>query len=315
MTKGTAIAPHVVVTLVALAAIWGGAFTLMKVLVDDLSALEMAAGRLALGAVAVAAVLVLAGDARLPARRLLLPIAGVAVLDTLVPYMLVGWAETRIDSAAAAVLISAMPLFTVILAAGVLRQESVGPARLAGIVVGFGGVLVLIGGPAAFFDSGALGQLAVLGAAVSYAVAALGARALLRHVDPVPFTAAKLAIGAVIAGLALLAAGGGGGFGSLTAGDAAALATLGVVCTGLSFVMYFRVVVTVGTVAASTVTYIIPVFGLLFGAVFLGETISVSMLGGMVLIVTGVACVMYGPALDRAARLVGRRRRQALELA
>ena len=122
-----------------------------------------------------------------------------ALLDTLIPYMLVGWAETRIDSGAAAVLISAMPLFTVILAAGVLRQETVGPARLAGLAIGFAGVMVMFGDPTAFPESDTVAQFAVLCAALSYAVGALYARTLLGRVDAANFTATKLGIGAVLA--------------------------------------------------------------------------------------------------------------------
>jgi drug/metabolite transporter (DMT)-like permease len=298
---------HVVVSLVVLGAIWGGAFTLIKVLVDELTAVEMAAGRLALGAAAVAVVMAALGQLRLPARSLIVPIGVVAVLDTLLPYTLVGWAQTRIDSGAAAVLISAMPLFTVIFAAGVLRTESVGPARLAGIALGFAGVMTMIGGPSAFSESGALGQLAVLGAAASYAVGALYARTLLSRVEAAPFTVTKLAIGAVLAAGATLATGGGGALFTLGASDAMALVTLGVVSTGLSFVIYFRIVQGIGSIGASTVTYVIPVFGLIFGAIFLDESLGANKVGGMALIAGGVAGVMYGPMLEAAVRRMWRR--------
>lgn len=302
---------HTLVALVTLGAIWGGAFTLMKVLVDDLSPVEMAAGRLALGAAAVATWLAVIGKLRWPGRELIVPIGAVALLDTLIPYMLVGWATARIESGVAAVLISVMPLFTVIIAAGVLRTERVGPTRLVGLTAGFAGVLVLIGGPSAIADSGALGQLAVLGAALSYAIGALYARTLLSRVEAGPFTATKLGIGAVVAAGAMVATGGGAGFGELSGGHVAALVALGVVSTGVSFVLYFRIVQEAGTVAASTVTYIIPVFALIFGAAFLEEAIGVSTVAGMGLIATGVAGVMYGPAIERALRWASHRHRAA----
>lgn len=295
MPRSEPVSTSTVMQLVALGAIWGGAFTLIKVLTDEMSPLEIAAGRLALGALAVAAVLRVRRELQWAPRALLLPVAGVAVLDTLVPYTLVGWAGSRIDSGTAAVLISAMPLFTVMFAAAVFPGENVGPARLMGIAVGFAGVLTLVGHPAAFSESEALGQLAVVGAAASYAAGALYARTLLKRVDAANFTATKLAIGAALASIAMVAVGDGGGLGSLGARDAAAIATLGVLCTGVSFVMYFRVVAAVGSVAASTVTYIIPVFGLLFGVVLLGESIEGRTLAGMALIILGVAGVMYAP--------------------
>ncbi len=307
MTNRTSISMHMLAMLVALAVMWGGAFTLIKVLIDTLSAVEMAAGRLALGALAVAAFLAVRGELKSPGRAMLAPIAVVALLDTLIPYMLVGWAETRIDSGAAAVLISAMPLFTVILAAGVLRSETVGPARVAGLAVGFAGVMVMFGDPTAFRESDGVAQLAVLCAALSYAVGALYARRLLGRVDAANFTASKLGIGAVLAAGAMLATGGGRGFFDLNGGDTVALLTLGVVCTGVTFFLYFRVVAGIGSVGASTVTYMIPFFALVSGAVFLDESITREVVGGMALIISGVAAVMFGPVIEAAVRRMVRR--------
>jgi drug/metabolite transporter (DMT)-like permease len=297
---------HVAVTLVVLGAMWGGAFTLMKVLVDELSAVEMAAGRLFLGSLAVGCAMALLGQLRWPRRELLAPIGVVALLDTLIPYMLVGWAQTRIDSGAAAVLISAMPLFTVIFAGILLRQEAIGAARVIGIALGFAGVLTMLGGPSALQGSSAVGQLAVLGAAAAYAAGALYARRLLTRVEAAPFTMAKLAIGAVLAAGTTAVSGEGASLFSLGWQKNLALVTLGVASTGLSFVLYFRVVTRVGTIAASTVTYIIPVFALVFGALFLDEAVGANKLGGMALIASGVAGVMYGPVLDSAFRRIRR---------
>jgi drug/metabolite transporter (DMT)-like permease len=299
--RNNTIPTYTVGLLIVLGAIWGSAFTLIKVLVHDLSPVEMAAGRLALGAFAVAAIFQLRGVLRWPGRDLLLPIGVVALLDTLIPYTLVGWAESRIDSGSASVLISAMPLFTVIFAAATMREEQVGPARLAGVAVGFIGVLTLVGNPAGMVESGSLGQLAVVLAAASYAAGALYARSLLRHIDPASFTATKLSLGAVLAATATVSTGGGAAYFSLDGQSVAALAALGVVCTGLSFVLYFRVVATIGSVGASTVSYVIPVFGLLFGVIFLGESIHPGTVAGMALIAAGVAAVMY-PQLFESLR-------------
>lgn len=301
MPRESTVTPSIIIQIIALGAIWGSAFTLIKVLIHELSPDEIAAGRLTLGALPVLAFLSLRGALRWPGRDLLLPIAALAILDTLAPYMLVGWAESRIESGAAAVLISAMPLFTVVFAAATIRGESVGPARLAGIAAGFGGVVLLVGSPAALRDSGALGQIAVLGAAASYAAGALYARTLLRRIDATNLTGAKLATGATLASAVVLSTSSGGGLVTINGEDAAALAMLGVLCTGVSFVLYFRIVAGIGSVGASTVTYVIPVFGLLFGALVLDESIGARTLAGMALIVMGVAAVMYGQKLEQAA--------------
>lgn len=288
--------------LVVLGAMWGGAFTLIKFLVHHISPLEMAAARLALGALAVFALLIVRGRLRLPGAGLILPIAVVAALDTLIPYTLVGFAESRIDSGTAAVLISTMPLFTVVVATVVLRQETAGPARIAGMAVGFFGVLVLFGRPSADSSAGIIGQLAVIAAAACYAAAAFRARNLLQRIDPANFTAAKLALGAALAAVAMATLGEGEGLASLSPGPATALLALGAVCTGMAFVLYFRIVAAAGSVGASMVTYIIPVFALLFGAVTLGEDIRPETLAGMALIVAGVAFVIYSGRLESMAR-------------
>ena len=311
MTRDTNATPFTLAVLVALAAIWGGAFTLIKVLVDDLTAVEMAAGRLTLGAIAVVALMQLRGGARLPDIRFIPAIAMLALLDTVIPYTLVGHAESDIDSGTASVLISAMPLFTTIFAAATLREERIGPARLAGIAAGFSGVMVLVGG-GSFGSGSAWAEVSVVGAAASYGAGAVCARILLRRIDAISLTATKLAIGAVMATGAMAALGEGSGFGNLDAQGVAALAGLGVICTGISFAVYFGVVAAVGSVRASTVTYMIPVFGLLFGALFLDESIPGRTFGGMALIATGVAVVMYGASIDSAARRIAPWTRRAV---
>ena len=303
MTRESPSSSGIVVQVIALGAMWGGAFSLIKVLVGDLTPLEIAAGRLALGAAAVVAFQFARGSLRAPALGLIVPIALVGMLDTVGPYLLVGWAEGRIDSSAASVLISAMPLFTVVFAAAA-REEAVSPGHVAGVAIGFTGVITLFGSPAALGHAGASGELAVICAAASYAAGGLYARRLLRRIDPANFTAAKLALGAVLATLVTLGAGEGGGLPALGPSHLAALAALGVVCTGLSFVLYFRIVAAAGSIAGSTVTYVIPAFGLLFGALLLGESIAPRTIAGMLLIAAGVAAVMYAPALETRIRSI-----------
>lgn len=307
MSTKTSIPLQMFLLLLALAAMWGGAFTLIKVLIDTLTAVEMAAGRLALGASAVAIFLVARRELGIPRASMIGPIGVVALFDTLIPYTLVGWAQTRIDSGTAAVLIAAMPLFTVMLAAGILRQERITPARLLGLAIGFAGVMVMMGDPAAFGESDSLAQVAVLGAAASYAVGALYARTLLGRVDPANFTFVKLGIGALLAAAATFAIGDGAGFTEMNGGDIAALLILGIVCTGATFVLYFRVVAGIGSIGASTVTYMIPAFALVFGAAFLDEQVKPATIAGMALIIAGVAAVMFGPAVEAAARRLRRR--------
>jgi drug/metabolite transporter (DMT)-like permease len=165
----------------------------------------------------------------------------------------------------------------------------------------------MMGDPTALGEFDTVAQFAVIAAAASYAVGALYARSLLGRMDAANFTVTKLGIGAVLAAAATLATGGGSGFFALSGSDALALGVLGVVCTGVTFVLYFRVVAGIGSVGASTVTYLIPLFALVFGATFLDEAITRETVAGMALIISGVAAVMFGPALEGTAQNAFRR--------
>ncbi len=105
----------------------------------------------------------------------------------------------------------------------------------------------------------------------------------------------------------MVVTGGGSGFFDLNGAGTVALLVLAVVCTGITLFIYFRVVAGIGSVGASTVTYMIPFFALVSGAVFLDESITREVVGGMVLIISGVAAVMFGPSIEGAVRRATRR--------
>jgi drug/metabolite transporter (DMT)-like permease len=286
------------VVLVVLGALFGAAFLFMKVLVDEISPVEIVAGRLALGSVVVFAIMAARGKAFRFDRATVTKVSLLALLDSVIPFTLIAWAETRIDSGVASVLVSTMPVFTVLAATAVLPDERLAPARLLGIPLGFLGVVTLTGGDVLNVTSGsAVGQLAVIGAAASYGAAAVYAKVLLRTEDALSLTGTKLAAGAVMAAFLVAVTEGAPGYAGLSVEGALSLVALGVLSTALAFTLYFWLVGTAGSVYASLVTYIVPVFGLLLGWAVLGEAIGLSTAFGAVLIAAGVAAVMYGPAL------------------
>jgi drug/metabolite transporter (DMT)-like permease len=218
------------------------------------------------------------------------------ILDSVVPHSLIAWAELSIDSGLASVLISTMPMFTVAFAALALPDERLSVQGLLGLGVGFLGVIVLTsGGIFQISSSGTLSMLAVVAAAASYGVAAVYARILMRRADPLALTGTKLALGVPIALALTLVVEGVPDYGSLSLEGSLALAALGILSTGIAFVLYFWLVSSAGSVYASLVTYIVPVVGLSLGWAVLGEEIGLSTALGAALIALGVAGVMHHP--------------------
>jgi drug/metabolite transporter (DMT)-like permease len=267
----------------------------------------LVASRIGLAALAVTAVL--AFQRRMPplGRSLLAATVVYALLDSVLPYTFIAWAEQSIDSGMAAVLMSTMPLFTAVFAAATLPDERLSFVKLAGLGAGFVGVVVLAGPDALDVRQGVgSGHLGVVAGAMCYGAAAVWGKRLLRTsgADVLELTALKLIVATVIALPIAFALEGAPDGMSLSTKGIAVLLMLGVVSTGLSRVLYLWTVGSVGSVGASLVTYIIPVSGLTLGWAVLGEQITLTTLAGMGLIIGGVATVMYGQA---AFRLVARR--------
>lgn len=285
------------VVLVILGGLFGSAFLHMKVLVDEIAPVEIVAGRLFLGALAVFVIMAVRGKAVSFDHATIGRISLLALLDSVVPFTLIAWSETKIDSGVASVLVSTMPVFTILIATIALPDERLAPVRWFGIPLGFLGVVALTGGNVLDVTSGnAIGQLAVVAAAACYGAASVYARMLLRTQDAISLTGIKLAAGAVIAATATGITQGVPAYGALSVEGVFALLALGVLSTALAFILYFWVVRAAGSVYASLVTYIVPVFGLLLGWIVLGEEVGLSTAFGAALITAGVGFVMYGSA-------------------
>ena len=283
-------------TLLTLGGVWGASFLFIKVIVDETSPLEMAEGRLFLGALAIG-VLMAVRRTRIPTRRSLwLPLAFWALLGVAVPFTLIGWAEEHIESGTASVLNSSMPLFTALFAAIFLIEEQFTTARAAGLALGFLGVAVLTGGDVTDLgDSSLLGALAMIGAAACYGSAAVFARTLLRQDDPLGLSGAQLALGSLLLLPAVFATGGVPDY-TLSLEAWLSLLALGTAGTGVGVAMYMWLIDNVGSVRSSLVTYVVPVVGLFLGWAVLDESIGAHTVVGFVLIIAGVAAVMRGQA-------------------
>lgn len=297
--KGTPTDPMQIkatLTLIALGLAFGSAFLFTKVVVHEISATELVAGRLLLGAVTVAAIMLVMQRAPRITPAALIGAAALALFDSIVPFTLIAWAETRIDSGVCSVIVSTMPLFTVLFAAATLPDERLAPGGILGLSAGFLGVVVLGGGDTTdITSSGTLGLLAVVGAAASYGIAAVIARRLLCDNDALELTGMKLAIAALIAFALTFAVEGAPDYAALSPKGGLALLALGVISTSAAFAVFLWVVRQVGSVKASLVTYIVPVVGLLLGWLVLGEHIGPATILGALLITAGISAVMHNP--------------------
>jgi drug/metabolite transporter (DMT)-like permease len=276
--------------LLALWVLWGGSFFFVEVALRDLAPFTVVLGRVGFAALALLA-LVAASGRRMPTSLAVwLGFFVMGALNNLVPFSLITWGQVAIDSGLASILNATTPVFTVVLAHFLTRDERLTRAKLAGTVLGLGGVAVLVG-PSALRGLGAhgLGELAVLGAAVSYACAGIYGRRF-RGLPPAVAAAGMLCGAAVLAlpvALVLeqpwtLAPG------AATWGAVLGLALLS---TALAYLIYFRVLAAAGATNLLLVTFLIPVSALGLGIFALGERPGWSAFAGMALIFAGLAAI------------------------
>jgi drug/metabolite transporter (DMT)-like permease len=276
------------VRLGALALLWGSGFLFIKEALTGLSPFQIVFGRMLAAAVAMLA-LTLATKRRLPAdRRIWVHLAVMAIITNIAPYFLFAWAELRVTSGLAGVLNATTPLFT-LTAALATGTERNAPTRLAGLLIGFLGVVILAA-PWATPQRGTLaGIVAAVVASACYALGYVYARRFLtsRAVPAVVLSTGQMVAGTVL--LALVAPVLGRGHVHLTTTVIAAVLALGVAGTGASYVLNYQLIADEGPTAASTATYLIPVVAVILGALVLAEPVTWSLALGAIAILAGVA--------------------------
>jgi drug/metabolite transporter (DMT)-like permease len=280
-----------------LAAIWGASFLFIKVGDRGFAPTTMMAARLAVAAIVLLGYLATRGELA-ALRRAPLGAFGLGLVNAAIPYTLIGWGEKHVDSGTAAVVNSGVPLFVALLAPWLAAGERVGGIRLAGLVVGFGGVAWLVGLHPHGGGGFVAGTAAILLATVSYAFGALYGRHLVERTSgPVLATAAYAGAALVLLPVGIVQAPHRWP-GWEPVGSVLALALLG---TALAQVLWFRLLVRVGSVGSTLVSYLLPAVALFYGAVFLGEPVGIAKLGGFALILAGVV-LASGAALRARAQ-------------
>ena len=285
--------------LFLLGAIWGASYLFIKVALEDMEPAPMMAFR---GLVAGLILFVYlaatmgAGRAYAELRENWRPLLVLGAINAALPFWLVAWGETHVDSSVAGIAQSTVPIFTFLLAMRFLPHELVGPARLVGVALGFLGVVVLAG-----FDPrggwlAAAGTLAVVLASLSYAFGGIFGQLRVKTVaGPVLAAGSMLAGGLILLPVAALQL----PTETPSADAVASLLALTIVGGAFAQLMLFRMLRLFGSRRLSLVTFLIPGFAVLYGATILDEPLTGAALGGLALILTGVA-LASGERLLRA---------------
>ena len=285
----------------ALGLIWGSSFLLIKIAVvpDGVSAaqaglldpLVLVSVRLSLAAISFLTVIRLTGRKIPTDRKTLLSFLVVGIFNNAVPFLLITWGERTIDSGLASVLNSTTPLFSLVIAHLALADDRISLGKIFGLISGFAGVILLATRSIdPTHPNPLLGQLAVLGAAASYAAATVYIRHSLRHVDGIVTAGMQLSSASIIiVTLTLLTVRPLPVLAEIQPNALLAVVVLGLFNTFIAYLLYFSLIHEWGATRTTLVTYLMPPVGLLLGAIFESEIIDWKLLVGSALIVGGVA--------------------------
>ena len=267
----------------AVSVLWGIPYLFIKLAVEDISPVWVAFGRIVVAFVVLLPYAWHKGALRGIGRRWKALLV-YSVVEICLPWPLIGFGEERVSSGLAAILIAAVPLIIALMALRIDHEERAEGARLAGLIVGFTGVVVLLGLDVAGRPGELLGAFAILLAAVGYATGPMIIKHRFGELDPLGPVTASMGISALV--LAPAAA--------LSAPPAMpstqtllSVIVLGLACSALGFLLFFALIHTVGPGRATVITFVNPVVAVALGIVLLGEGIGPSAIAGLLLILAG----------------------------
>lgn len=278
--------------LILLGSIWGASYLFIKVGGEVVPPLTLVFSRTAIASVVLFVTLRVKGE-RVPRWNdaIWKWFVLMGVINTVVPYTLITWGELYISSGLAAILIATLPIFTVLLAHWLTHDEKITPRKLLGVMAGFVGVVILFlldlaQGQELFLAGG----IAVLGAALSYAIAGIYARKTLKGVSPISSAFGQMLTAAVMILPASLLVERPWTI-SPTPASIFSILMLGVVGSGFAYILFYWLIAQVGATRTSLVTYVSPIVALILGAVILQEPLHWTMVVGLGLIIGGVGLV------------------------
>lgn len=272
-----------------LALMWGASFLFIKVAVEEMAPIDVAFGRVALGGAVLLAAVALTRD-RLPReRRIWGHLFVVAVLSNSVPFTLFSYGETHVTSVVAGLWNAITPLLVMLVAILMLPDERPTPRRIAGLLAGFAGVVVVLGPWRGLGGSELTGQLMCLGAAACYGVFFPYTR---RFLAGEPYSGMSISAGQMLCAtlqLGVATAIVGEAPRDVSAEAAASLLALGALGTGVAYILNFAVLRAAGAMTASTVTYVVPIVSTVLGITVLGEGLEWNQPAGAAIVLLSVA--------------------------
>jgi drug/metabolite transporter (DMT)-like permease len=288
--SGPTMASREWVLLIILSILWGGSFFFAEVALRDLGPLTIVCGRVSFAAIALLGYVYLSGN-RMPGDlKTWVSFFIMGGLNNLIPFSLIVWGQSQIDSGLASIINATTPLFTVALAHVLTTDEKLSTNKAIGILFGIIGVTVLIGPDALKgLDGQAWGKIAIVGAAISYSFAGIFGKRL--STMPTSVAAAGMLTGSSVMMLPLMFV-----FETplLTTPDMAtwgSVLAIALLSTSVAYLIYFHILAKAGATNLLLVTFLVPVSAVMLGILVLGESLSSRTLAGMALIFAGLAAV------------------------
>lgn len=279
--------------LLTLSVLWGGSFFFAGVAVKELPPFTIVALRVVIAALALHVVLRIQ-NLYLPRNKTAWQaFFGMGILNNVIPFSLIVWGQSHLASGLAAILNATTPLFTVVVAHALTQDEKMTGNRLIGVIIGFIGVAVMIGGRSLFIlGSDIMAQLACLAGALSYAFAGIyGRRFKTMGISPMVTATGQVTASSIILLPVMLIMDQPWTLAMPSPGAIAALFGLALLSTALAYIIYFRILSTAGATNLLLVTFLIPVTAIFLGILILGEHLELRHLAGIILISAGLGAI------------------------
>ena len=281
------------VMLITLATVWGGSFLFNAILVTELPVLTIVAIRVTVAALALWGFMYATGRKIPTSLHIWGALLILGVLNNAIPFSLIVQGQTQITSGLASILNATTPLFTIVVAGIFLMDERFSVLRVLGVIVGFSGVILMVG-PDALGGLGAdfWAQLCALGAAISYGFASVfGRRFRELRVDPVMVATGQVTMSSLVLWPIALWIDGPQDIANMSLNAALSMFGLAVLCTSFAYILYFRILERAGATNISLVTFLVPISAIILGVLVLGEQIFIKEIIGMTLIGVGLAII------------------------
>ncbi|MBT3347941.1 MAG: DMT family transporter [Thiotrichales bacterium] len=279
--------------LIILSVLWGGSFFFVEIAVSELPTLTIVLTRVALAAVALWLFILITGIYVPSSLAVWGSFLIMGLLNNVLPFSLIVWGQTHIASGLASILNATTPLFTVLVASRLLQDEKITRSKLVGVVIGLCGTVIMIG-PSVLDGIGVnvVAQLAVLGAALSYAFAGVyGRRFRAQNINPVVTAAGQVTASALVLLPVVWIIDDPASIVTPTIQAGMALAALALFSTAIAYVLYFKILASAGATNLLLVTFLIPVSAILLGTLLLGERLQLPHIVGMGIITVGLVAI------------------------